>query len=574
MSEPLDPVAQEAERLAAAERAGGLRKWGLYTRMSGPGWLQGAITLGGGSLAGALYLGVIMGYQLMWLQPLAMILGVVMLSAISYVTLSTGERPFQSIKTYVSPALAWAWLLASMLANIVWCLPQFALGTGAIKQNLMPSLAEGNAGTVVAAVGLLVVASIVVWFYNSGGWGIKLFEIILKAMVGVVVLSFFGVVIAMTSAGELPWGEIFRGFIPDPSVLFRPADTFKEAIAATGDAAGYWSTSIAAMQKDKIITAFATAVGINMTFLLPYSMLRKGWGRAHRGLAIFDLSIGLIVPFVLATGCVVIAAASQFHAQSADVLAMVAAEDPAEPKTKEVKDYYKIIDQRLAAMAPDDWQGLKDDPPRLIAARAELPESERTLAAMLAERDNQTLAETLAPLFSSNFAQTLFGVGVLGMALSTIIILMLINGFAFCEMLGVPSEGTMHRVGSMIPALIGVTGPFFWSKAAPALATPTSVIGGAMLPIAYVTFLLLMNSKRLLGPAMPTGARRVWWNSLMVIATLVASFGSVWGLLEKNYGTFPIGKVALSGLVVLLVIGVISFLKKNVGHAEAEIAER
>ena len=39
---------------------------------------------------------------------------------------------------------------------------------------------------------------------------------------------------------------------------------------------------VANIQKDRIITAFATAVGINMTFLLPYSMLRKGWGVKHR----------------------------------------------------------------------------------------------------------------------------------------------------------------------------------------------------------------------------------------------------------------------------------------------------
>ncbi len=61
--------------------------------MSGPGWLQAAITLGGGSLAGAMYLGSFTGYNMMWLQPLAMILGVIMLSAIAYVTLTTGERP-------------------------------------------------------------------------------------------------------------------------------------------------------------------------------------------------------------------------------------------------------------------------------------------------------------------------------------------------------------------------------------------------------------------------------------------------------------------------------------------------
>ncbi|MEZ6147599.1 MAG: hypothetical protein R3B91_19675 [Planctomycetaceae bacterium] len=71
-----------------------------FTRLSGPGWLQSAITLGGGSLAGSLYLGVLAGFGLMWLQPLAMIMGVIMLSAIGYVTLSTGigrSRPLTSI---------------------------------------------------------------------------------------------------------------------------------------------------------------------------------------------------------------------------------------------------------------------------------------------------------------------------------------------------------------------------------------------------------------------------------------------------------------------------------------------
>ncbi|MGC8846144.1 MAG: hypothetical protein ACP5QY_09875, partial [Candidatus Hydrogenedens sp.] len=62
---------------------------------------------------------------------------------------------------------------------------------------------------------------------------------------------------------------------------------------------------------DVMISAAATAVGINMTFMLPYSMLRKGWDREFRGLAIFDLSTGLFFPFILATSCVVIASAAR-----------------------------------------------------------------------------------------------------------------------------------------------------------------------------------------------------------------------------------------------------------------------
>src|SRR6056297_2773633 len=99
---------RQTELLKSVENRALPVRLATYTRLSGPGWLQGAITLGGGSLAGALYLGVIMGYQLMWLQPMAIILGVIMLSAISYVALSTGERPFHTLKTPISPVLAWA----------------------------------------------------------------------------------------------------------------------------------------------------------------------------------------------------------------------------------------------------------------------------------------------------------------------------------------------------------------------------------------------------------------------------------------------------------------------------------
>ena len=532
------------------------RKLWLWTRMSGPGWLQGAITLGGGSLAGSLYLGVIMGYGLMWLQPLAMLLGVIMLAAISYVTLATGERPFALIRTHVSPALAWAWLIATMTANIVWCLPQFALGTGALTQNLFPSLDNDN-GKLIAAGGLLVSSLIVVWFYNSGSRGIKLFEYVLKALVGLVVISFFGVVAAMTKAGLLPWGEIFAGLIPDPNALFEPAPSLQPDIAATGEFASWWSDKIAGMQKDNIITGFATAVGINMTFLLPYSMLRKGWGKKHRGIGIYDLSIGLIIPFVLATSCVVLAAASQFHGKPDDVLAMVET-----GKGKEVGEYNRIVDERLKQQLGADFASLAADKEQLAEARKALPESDRRLAAMIAGRDNLALAKTLEPLVGPAVAQKVFGIGVLGMALSTIIILMVINGFAFCEMIGADADGPMHRLGSLIPS-VGVLGPFYWAAAGPALAMPTSIIGGAMLPIAYLTFLLLMNSRKSLGSAVPTGKSRFFWNLLMIPATAIAGFGSLWGMYGKQLNGFPIGNVGIAALLILLVVGVTSFVQKN-----------
>ena len=212
-----------------------------------------------------------------------------------------------------------AWLIATVMANVVWCMPQFNLGRAAVQQNLIPSMGEGASSTWLICGVLFAVALIVNFFYGSGGSGIKIFEIILKLMVAVVVVSFFAVVVMLTLKGSLPWGEIAAGLVPDFKALFNPSATYQPLIEASSDS-DFWTKFIADQQRDKIIAAFATAVGINMTFLLPYSLLRKGWGKEHRPMAKVDLSVGLIVPFVLATGCVLITAASQFHGKTADVL--------------------------------------------------------------------------------------------------------------------------------------------------------------------------------------------------------------------------------------------------------------
>ena len=556
MSESNAQFEKELQMLRDAREKGTGEQIKTFVKLSGPGWLQGAITLGGGSLAGALYLGVMMGYNMMWLQPLAMILGVIMLSAISYVTLSTGHRPFRAINEHISPVLGWAWLIATLMANIVWCMPQFALGTAAVQQNLLGGQTSGIGSTEFICVVLLIVGLGINWFYESGNKGIKLFEIILKIMVGIVVLSFFGVVIALASQGQLNIGAIFAGFVPNPGLLGSPAPTFADAIAATGEHAAYWTAEITSSQRDIMMTAFGTAVGINMTFLLPYSMLRKRWKTEHRSLAIFDLSIGLIVPFVLATACVVIAAASQFHTQYGDVL-----NEDGTVKPAMARSYASLIDKRLGhELGADALAAMSDE--QKEAARMALPVPERQIAAMLAKRDNMNLAAALEPLTGATVAQVIFGIGVLGMAVSTIIILMLINGFTLCEMLGKPDNRVVHLVGTLIAGLGGFLGPlYFWANAGSkaALAIPTSVIGGAMIPIAYFTFLLLMNSKSLLGDAKPTGSRALKWNILMVIATGIASAGSVWVL----WGKGTPGKIGISVLAILFVLGILGFLKNE-----------
>lgn len=591
-----------------------------YMRLSGPGWLQSAITLGGGSLASSLFLGALAGFSLMWLQPVAMVLGIVMLSAIGYVALSTGRRPFQAINEHVNPVLGWGWAIATALANMVWCLPQFSLGAASARLNLFPSLIgptamSETAGKAVASAVILLVCIIVIWFYDQGSTGIRIFEWVLKAMVGIVILCFFGVVIKMSVVGKLDWGSILGGLVPDPSMLVEPARTFTEPLKATGElAAEFWKKMIVGMQRDVMISASATAVGINMTFLLPYSMLAKGWRKNARGLAIFDLSTGLFIPFILATGCVVIASATQFHAiyhpglvdepyklRAKDGTTKVvnlsegrgvdesALKERTQPGPGLLREYKKFATQRVVlqlgvrafgklddakqkellgglsaqderareklleaclTLGRKDFEALSDE--EIAREREALPQADKRIAAMIIKRSAFDLAASLEPLTGEVFSHYLFGIGVIGMAVSSIIILMLISGFVVCEMVGVPPKGNAHRLACMLP-VVGVLGPFIWTgKAAFWLAVPTSVFGMVLAPIAYWAFFLLMNSRSLLGDAMPRGGRRVAWNLLMLIAAGAITFGSVWSIWSKAkyYGLAGLGVFLLLVLIV------------------------
>lgn len=541
-----DRVLAERTQLEEAQAAGLGRTLATYTRLSGPGWLQSAITLGGGSLAGSLYLGVIGGYEFLWLQPLMMILGIVMLSAIAYVTLSTGLRPFQAMNEHVSPVLGWGWLLAAMTANLVWAMPQFSLGTAALQQNLFPHYLSGDSAKIICVVGLFLLAAVVVWFYDSPGWGVRIFEISLKAMVGLVVLSFFGVVVAMSWKGELDWAAIAQGFVPDISLLWRPV-TGLSGFIDESSAADYWSTTILHAQRERMIAAAATAVGINMTFLLPYSMLRKGWNRAFRGLAAFDLSTGLFIPFLLATSCVVIAAASQFHAEIDEKII-------SQPAAEITGSYRDNLEKRVKADVSADQPSLLNES-EMNARIDALPSADRKLAYALIKRDAFDLANALEDLFGKGgLTQKIFGIGVLGMSISTIVILMVINGFCVCEMTHREGDRVVQRLGAILPGVVGGLGFLalwgdeqakFW------LAVPTSNFGMVLLPIAYIAFFFMMNSQSLLGDAMPRGGVRIIVNAAMLLAIAAASVGaglSVWA----NVGW--IGVILAAGFIVVSVL--------------------
>ncbi|MFC2156841.1 NRAMP family divalent metal transporter [Acidobacteriota bacterium] len=304
MVEARDPEALEEERSILREtnsRPRFWQRWRGYWGLSGPGWVQSALTLGAGSAGAAIYAGSVYGYKLLWVQPVAMFLGVMMFAAIGHQALMTQARPYDAFWKKLHPSVALLWGVNVLLASVVWQFPQYSLGTAVLKDLL--SVLGANVPKVIPALILLVLGTWMCWSYERGSRrAIRIFEKLLKYMLMFMVVAFLMVVLKT----GINWKELFKGYFN----FHIPLD--KEGITI-------------------VLGQLGAAVGVNMTFLYPYTLLARGWGREHRRLKNFDLGTSMFLPFVLASSFVIIACANTLHVQGIEVKGAVDVAHALEP---------------------------------------------------------------------------------------------------------------------------------------------------------------------------------------------------------------------------------------------------
>jgi Mn2+/Fe2+ NRAMP family transporter len=304
MVEVRDPEALATEREQLSEidsQPHFWQRWKGYWGLSGPGWMQSALTLGAGSASSAIFAGSVFGYRLLWVPPVAMLLGVMVFAAIGHQVISTRARPYDVFWKELHPAVALLWGFNVFLASVVWQIPQYSLGTAVFKDIFAVAGLDVPRGVV--ALILLVLGTAVCWSYEGGSRrSIRRFERILKYMLMLMVLAFLLVVIKT----GINWAELFRGFF----TFHIPKD--KAGITI-------------------VLGQLGAAVGVNMTFLYPYTLLARGWGKEHRGLKNFDLGTSMFLPFVLATSFVAIAFANTLHTQGIKVNSAVDAAHALQP---------------------------------------------------------------------------------------------------------------------------------------------------------------------------------------------------------------------------------------------------
>ena len=411
-----------------------------YLRHMGPGYMQSAMTLGGGTAFASIFAGAAFGYQLLWVAPLSMLFGVIVLAAVAHQSLSTEENPFQAMKTHAGPFFAYGWALAGIVSSIIWQFAQYSLASAMLVAIARSAGREVSSGAMGA--GALVWCVTVALLYQSKPALVRAYENLIKGVVWFIIAAFAFVVF---KTGVPNAGALLEGLIP----------------SIPGETKGVKGGTL-------VVSGLAAAVGANMIFVYPYTLRKRGWGRAHRRLARLDLFFGMLIPYAIAASLMLVASASVF--------------------------YY--------------------GDPELFAGKKIAPWD---AAEILAAPDR------LGPVVG----MWVFGLGIVAMAVSSITMQMLCSGFALCEMLGRKSEGMLYRVGMLLPA-VGVLGSVYWNDVRLWMAVPTNILCGFLLPVAYVGFFVLQGKRSYLGDDLPTGPKALLWRGGMLLSTLVLVVGLVW----------------------------------------------
>ncbi len=307
--------------------------------------------------------------------------------------------------------LGWAWALAALAAlaaSMVWVMAQYSLANGVTQQILLPGLfgAEGPfgdvGGRVVLTAAIFATIVTVTWNYGRNGWGVRLYEWILKLTVLMIVICFAGVVLRLAiSAPGLDWAAIWRGFTPNPKTILAPPETFRPLLEAVDpEMRAYWADLLVRDQRDIAISTAAATIGINATFPFAYSLRGHGWGKKFRGFVKFDLFTGMLIPFLLVTAFVVIAAANQFHTVPQPGLL----EEGDGATARQQAQFESLLEGRMRYEM--EHASVTEITEETLAEHAgALRPEEKELAATLVTRDAFDLAASLRP-----FTGDLFGV--------------------------------------------------------------------------------------------------------------------------------------------------------------------
>lgn len=269
-------------------RPAGKRFFG-YVKLSGPGFMNAAFTLGAGSFASSVTLGAAYGYDMLWIPLYSFAFGIFMLAlAARFVTAS--ETPVIEAqdkyhgKFFGSFATG---LVACFIASIVYSFGQYALGADAVTS--LFAVAGIEIPKSVSWIFLVAVSVPLSLMYGGGEnpKGVKFVENAMKVMIGIM-LVVFGAVLCVTGI-NVP--AVFKG------LLVPKLPSGIDGIIM-------------------LIGSLTATIGVMDWMLFNNGMLSRGYSEEHETLGRFDAFFGGLLPVTLILSFVSIAFAEAFSGKA------------------------------------------------------------------------------------------------------------------------------------------------------------------------------------------------------------------------------------------------------------------
>lgn len=276
---------EERERLKELNAQPRLKRSLGYIKLSGPGFMNAAFTLGAGSFASSVTLGAAYGYDMLWIPLYSFAFGLFMLAlSARFVTTSEidvihAQNKFHG-KFFGSFATG---IVACFIASIVFSFGQYALGADAVTS--LFSVININLPKSYSWILLVAISIPLSLMYGSGEnqKGVTIVENSMKVMIGIM-LVVFGAVLCVTG---IDFPAMIKG------LLIPKLPSGLSGIIM-------------------LIGSLTATIGVMDWVLFNNGMLARGYSDQHEHLARFDAVFGGLLPVTLILSFLSIAFAEAF----------------------------------------------------------------------------------------------------------------------------------------------------------------------------------------------------------------------------------------------------------------------
>ena len=485
-----------------------------------------------------------------------------LLNLISQITLNTQQSLFVILKNDWNKSLA-TWLAVSaIITSFTWCMPQFRQGADAVVATLLPSL-DNKGGRVIIAVLLLILSVGLSFVYERHGPRSSIFTWTIKILVLYIIFSAVSSVILFLPSSGISLGAIFQSLVPSYSLLIEPSPHFSTLLENSGEMKIFWEEKILLKQRELALVCFSSTLGVNLMFGLPLLLLNRNWRRSHDRFSKFNLFTTGFLPFSIVSVCLTLLSTITFQQREVMIPEDELLESAVVVDILNQRIVHEIGNERFMQMAPFQQDAFIDA----------LNNDEKRLASIIAGKSVKQWIASLSKAGGIYFTY-LLGVTIFAITLSTIVILMIINGHLVCEVLGKPHKGPAFQSGALLLAIASI-GPFVWSDQDNWVSDPTYFISLAILPFALLSFTLVLNNPNIMGRMRPRGMGGYFINAGIILSFIFLGSSSFYLVWNEHLGSFPIGQALLALIGLLLLVGHFSLrnrkLSKRIEGLEVRI---